>query len=108
VIERFSTSSTRGATNRAVASIKVMFGEPLARYSRPSTEIGSMRPKIRSRIAGQSAPPTFTSSPSRALSRASWATSAGSTNIFDGTQPRLMHVPPNTSRSTIAIFQSPR
>src|SRR5690606_32682476 len=50
-----------------------------------------------------------TSIPSRALWRASSATSAGSTSILDGMQPRLRHVPPNTgSRSTIAIFQPAR
>ena len=36
------------------------------------------------------------------------ATSAGYTNIFDGMHPRFRQVPPNTSRSTMAILQSSR
>ena len=105
-ISRPSTSSTLSATKRAVPSIRVTFGEPDRRYSRPPAAIGSIRPNTRSRIAGQSAPWNRTSMPSRPLCPASTARSAGSTNIFDGMHPRLRQVPPNTSRSTIAIFQS--
>ena len=68
-----------------------------------------MRPNTRSRIAGQSAPSNRdVDARAGPLWRASSATSAGSTNIFDGMHPRLRQVPPKTSRSTIAIFQSAR
>ena len=95
-------------TKRAVPSISVTFGVPVARYSRPPTEIGSIRPKMRSRIIGQSAPLNWVSMPSFSDVSAASATSAGSTNIFEGMQPRLMHVPPKTSRSTRAILWSSR
>ena len=39
-----STSSTFGATNRAVPWNSETFGVPLARYSRPPSAIGSIRP----------------------------------------------------------------
>ena len=42
---------------------------PVARYSRPPAEIGSIRPKIRSRIIGQSAPLNWVSMPSLAECR---------------------------------------
>ena len=103
-----SITNVLSPTKRAVPSISVRFGVPVARYSRPPAEIGSIRPKMRSRIIGQSAPLNWVSMPSFSDVSAARATSAGSTNIFDGMHPRLRHVPPNTSRSTRAIFQSSR
>ena len=61
---RPSTSNTLSPMNRAVPSIRVTFGVPVARYSRPPAEIGSIRPKMRSRMLAQSAPLNCVSIPS--------------------------------------------
>ena len=59
-------------------------------------------------MIAQSAPLNCVSIPSFAEVCADTATSAGRTNILEGMHPRLRHVPPNTSRSTSAIFQPSR
>ena len=61
----------------AVPGSAAGFGVPFARYSRPPSAIGSMRPKTRSRIADQSAPLNWVSIPSFADVADATATSAG-------------------------------
>ena len=106
VRRRPSTSTTRRRTNLAVPRISSRLGVPVARYSSPPAVIGSIRPKTRSRMAGQSAPLNEVSTPRRWPWRAASATSAGRTNIFDGMQPTFRHVPPKVPRSIRAIRQS--
>ncbi len=106
VMVRPSTSNVFSAVKRAVPWISSTFGVPFARYSRPPSAIGSIRPNTRSRMPGQSTPPNDVSTPSSGPCLAISAMSAGRTNIFDGIQPTFRHVPPNVPRSTSAIFQS--
>ena len=67
--------------------------------------MGSIRPKIRSLMAGQSARSVLVRSPSWAPWRAARATSAGYTSILDGMQPRFMQVPPKAQGSAMAMSQ---
>ena len=53
-----------------------------------------MREKMRSRIAGQSAPTVFISTPNRAASSGARASAEGLTNILVGMQPTFRQVPP--------------
>ena len=69
-------STWRGPTKRAVPSYTVTLG-PSMRYWRPAAAMGSMRPKIRSRMAAQSAPSKRVATPSRGPDEASSASSAG-------------------------------
>lgn len=63
-----------------------------------------MRPKTRSRMSPTRTRSTRESTPSRGPSEAAeTATVAGYTNIFDGTQPTLMQVPPKTRSSQMAM-----
>ena len=82
----------------------VMFGHSgPSRYALPSDAIGSIRPKIRFLIAGQSTESTVILTPSTPPSRAPSARSAGYTYIFVGMQPTFTQVPPNLPCSTIAM-----
>ena len=73
-----------------------------SRHPKPAAAIGSIRPNTRSRIAGQSTVGGSAWIPYRLAPRISRATSAVWTNIFDGMQPSLRHVPPNGSPSSIS------
>ena len=70
-------SMVRSPTKRACPSNSVTFGFESARQSRPPEEIGSMRPKMRSRITGQRTPSSRVSMPSSPPCRAASARSAG-------------------------------
>ena len=61
-----------------------------------------MRPKMRSRMPGQSTVGAAKVTPRRWASSASTTRSAGSTNILVGMQPTLRQVPPKVPPSTIA------
>lgn len=96
-----SASATRsrfGPVNTAVPRSRVRFALSgwEARYSSPPAEIGSMRPKTRSRMAGQSTPSRLSVSPKRSDSAGALARSAVCTNILVGMQPRFRQVPPKT------------
>jgi hypothetical protein len=76
------------------------------RYCEPPAAIGSIRPKMRSRISGQRTPVSCSSTPYRELIEGVLARSAVCTNILVGMQPTFRQVPPKVPRSTIAVFQS--
>ncbi len=99
-------SRVRSPVNLAWPSKSRTLGRPEARHSRPEVEIGSIRPKIRSRISGQRARSKVVSTPSRSACVAAYARSAGWTNILVGMQPTLRQVPPNVPFSRMATFQS--
>jgi hypothetical protein len=90
-----------GPVNRASALYTSM--PPARRWATALSCSGSMRPKTRSLIAGQSAPPQSARTPNRPASRTVRATSAVWTSILDGMQPRFRQVPPNLLASTTAI-----
>ncbi|CAB4931333.1 unannotated protein [freshwater metagenome] len=99
------TSRDLWPTKRPSPSYTVTCSSRL-RYARPPSAMGSIRPNTRSRMAAQSAPLKWVSSPRCALCAAWYATSAAYTNIFEGMHPRFRQVPPNTSRSTMATSMS--
>src|SRR5262245_48112494 len=61
---------------------------------------------MRSRMSTHRTLSTTSSTPNRPLSRASYARSAVCTNILVGTQPTLMHVPPNVDCSMMPMSKS--
>ena len=94
-----STRRVLGPVKRASPRSRVRFALSgwWARYSSPPAEIGSIRPKTRSRIAGQSTPSSRSRTPSAADSAGARARSAVRTNILVGMQPRFRQVPPKTA-----------
>ena len=70
-------SRVRTSVKRAWPSKSVTWSRPVARQARPDDEIGSMRPKTRSRISGQRAPSNDVCTPSGSACAAAYAWSAG-------------------------------
>ena len=103
-----STVSSLAPVNRPVPSYTVRFALSAwwCRYCELFAAIGSIRPKMRSRIAGQRTLSRVSSTPYRELIDGVAARSAVCTNILVGMQPTFRQVPPNVPRSTIATFQS--
>ena len=77
IVSPVPVSRVRTSTKRAWPSKSVTLALESARQLRPPIEIGSIRPKIRSRTSGQRTPSNRVSTPSALPWAADRATSAG-------------------------------